>query len=78
MMLKTLEVVVKVTRGFAPEDGQPVPALVTRRGRPGVEMYLSPETLAAMDGQLVAYFSADVVDGHIWIGQRLPDGNRGW
>lgn len=76
--LKPRIVVVRVTRGFGPTPDSPVPAVVERRSGKPLEMYLSAETKAALGQDSAGYFEAEIVDGHVWIGKRLPDGDRGW
>lgn len=77
-MAKPTIAVVKVIRGFGKSLDDPVPAIVLTRKGQKEEQYLSPDTVAAMGDQIVAYFEAEKVDGKWWIGQRLPNGDRGW
>lgn len=74
--LKPRAVVVRVSRGLGPTLDAPVPALVERRGKRPIEMYLSPDTAAALGQDMSGYFEAEIVNGYVWIGRRLPDADR--
>lgn len=76
--IKPSVAVVKVMMPLG-ENAAERPALVfDRRGRRAQNIHLSPETRAAIGGDLFGYFEAEMIDGQWWIGKRLPDGERGW
>ncbi len=77
-MARPTVAVVKVIRGFGKKPDDPVPAMVLTRKGQKQEQYLDTDTVHAMAGELVAYFEAEKVGDVWWIGQRLPDGDRGW
>lgn len=70
--------VVKVIRSFPEDPADLTPAMILTRKGKKEETYLSPEIAEAMGSSLVAFFEAERVDNRWWIGQRLPDGDRGW
>ncbi len=70
--------VVKVIRGLS-QPGRQVPALVhARGGRHGKRQHLSPEVEGRLGEDLFGYFEAEFLAGIWWIGERLPNGDRGW
>lgn len=77
-MARRVTAVVKVIRGFPKNPNDKVPAMVIPRKGKGREQYIDQDVALAMGDNLVAYFEAEKIDEHWWIGQRLPDGDRGW
>ena len=77
-MARTRTAVVKVMRGFGPEPDSPVPAVILTRQGKEERQYLSRETTDALGQDMAGYFEAEKIDGRWWIGQRLPDADRGW
>lgn len=76
--MKAATKVVKVIRGLS-RTGDPVPALIYARGeRHKTRQFLSLETQRSLGRDLFGYFEAEKLQDLWWIGERLPDGNRGW
>lgn len=72
---------IAVVKVMAPlgENASDRPATVYARGGKNTQrMHLSPEAKVALGGDLFGFFEAELVDGHWWLGKRLPDGDRGW
>lgn len=66
---------VMVVLGVAKDETGPMPATITRIGRPSNAeyRYLTAEQLDAMGGDQTAYWHAERVDGKWWLKDRLPN-----
>lgn len=66
---------VMVVLGIPKDADGPMPATITRLGRPGNPeyRYLTPEQRDAMGDDQIAYWHAEKIDGKWWLQERLPN-----
>ena len=76
--MKAKPTIVKVMRALSPDD-TPLPATIyPKTGAHKEHQFLSPEQRQALGDDLFGYFTAERIDGRWWLGERLPNNNRGW